>query len=412
MRLPPLPELGHKRLAVRVTKDALRHLRAGHPWIYDKSITSLSHEGSAGDLAVVFDDNRRFVAIGLFDPASPMRIKVLHSGSPAQIDAGWWAGKVRAASQLRLPISRDGATTGYRVMNGENDGFPGLVADRFGSTVVVKLYSPAWLPHLRSVLGAIRDEIGPKNVLLRLSRSLAADSSHQLVDGYSVLGSGAEPVEFSEHGLRFLAHPVTGQKTGFFLDQRDNRRRVADLSGGARMLDMFSCTGAFSVAAAAGGATHVTSVDINAAAIQTVAQNLALNEANHNVAKAQCEGIVGDGFEVMERLRRDGRRFDVVVVDPPSFAQRQANVERGLKAYGRLTELAVSLVASGGVLVQASCSSRITEEQFFNQLHVSAARAGTRLLERERTGHGIDHPVAFPEGAYLKALFARVEPLS
>lgn len=410
LELPPLPPVGDRRLAVRLTKDALRHVRANHPWIYDESIESLSHAGSAGDLAVVFDEKRRFNAIGLFDPASPIRIKVLHRGSPARIDRAWWRRKVDEALTVRVSLVEDPATTGYRILNGENDGFPGLVADRYADTIVVKVYSEAWLPHLEDVLVGLIAATDPAVVVIRTARNLEVPGLSDGTVVFDTTGTGSsdpDDVWFDENGLHFLAHPRHGQKTGFFLDQRDNRQRVRDRAQGRSVLDVFSCTGGFSVAAAAGGATEVVSVDMSPSAIDTTERVMTANPGPAGVTP--WEGIAGDAFDVMHRLRHEGRRFGLVVVDPPSFAQRQANIAGGLRAYGNLTELALDLVEPGGTLVQASCSSRITSDAFFAKIHEVAAASPRRLVEIERTGHAIDHPVTFAEGAYLKALVARVD---
>lgn len=401
-----IPVRNERNMAVRITKDALRHVRSGHPWIYGDSIVSTSHEGAAGDLAIVFDDDRRFAAVGLFDPGSPIAIKVLHQGKPVAIDASWWDAVVAAAGGVRRPLIDDPRTTGYRLINGENDGMPGIVVDRYDSTLVLKIYSQAWFPHLADVVDALVASTGSSNIAIRLSRKVAAAECFGLEDGEIVMGSVEEPTTFLEHGLQMLAHPLTGQKTGFFLDQRDNRRRVKGRSEGARVLDLFSCSGGFSVSAAAGGAVEVTSVDISADAIATARAIFEANHGNDKVAACAWNGVVGDAFEVMRRLRRDRSQFDVVIIDPPSFAQRQSNVAAGLKAYARLTEAALELVADGGLLVQASCSSRITADEFFAQIHRSARAAGVGLGDVARTQHGIDHPVTFPEGAYLKALFS------
>src|SRR6478735_4697631 len=178
-----LPKPSDRRLAVRVTPDALRQIRGGSPWLYDGSITSVSHEGSPGDLAVVFDDERRFVAIGLWDPASPIRVKLLHTGAPATIDSTWWRAKIADALDRRASLANDPSTTAYRCVHGENDGLPGLVVDRYDSTIVVKLYSPAWFPHLKAVVDAIVDLLSPACVVLRLGRSVAGSNTFGLADG-------------------------------------------------------------------------------------------------------------------------------------------------------------------------------------------------------------------------------------
>jgi 23S rRNA (cytosine1962-C5)-methyltransferase len=407
--LAALPSPGERRLAVRVTKDALRHLRRGHPWLYDESITSVSHDGAAGDLAVVFDDERRFAAIGLWDPSSPIRVKVLHAGKPIPIEARFWDRRVAEAIERRRPLLDSPHHTAYRLVHGENDDLPGLVVDDYDGVVVVKVYTAAWIPHLRDVVPVLVDRTAPSSVIVRFARSVSPPESLGLVEGAVLHGPPpTEPVVFLENGLRFEAHPTTGQKTGHFLDQRDNRALVGELAAGRRVLDVFSCTGGFSVHAAAGGATEVHSVDLSAPAIAAAERNMSANAVLPAVAACRHVGRHGDAFEVMDGLRRRGERFDLVVIDPPSFAQRQASVSGALAAYERLTAAGLALTTDSGILVQASCSSRVDADVFFRTVHATARREGVALDEFDRTGHPLDHPIGFPEGAYLKALFATV----
>jgi 23S rRNA (cytosine1962-C5)-methyltransferase len=409
-----IPPTGAARVAVRATADAIRQLRAGSPWLYDGSITSVSHDAPAGDLAVVFDDKRRFVAIGLFDPTSPIRLKVLHTGTPVTIDAGWFAARIADAHERRssLPteIGADNATDAYRVVHGENDGLPGLVVDRYASTLVVKLYTAAWFPHLATVVDALAGLLAPERIVLRLARDTAARNTTSLTDGSTLLGTAPDrPVRFRERGLVLEADVVHGQKTGHFLDQRDNRALVRAAAEGADVLDVFCSTGGFSVAAAAGGARSVHLVDIAAPAIETARRNLAHNRSRPAVRACTVRSTVGDAFEVMAELARDPHaRFDIVVVDPPSFAQNQASVDRAIRAYAKLTSLAIALVRPGGTLVQASCSSRVTADGFATAVLDAAGRSGRQVRELRRTGHAVDHPVGFAQGAYLKAIYLRV----
>jgi 23S rRNA (cytosine1962-C5)-methyltransferase len=401
------------RLAVRLSRDAERQVRGGHPWVFDSSVrearpTQRRATADPGDLAVVFDDRRRFVAVGLWDPDSPIRIRVLQQGEQATIDRSWFEGRIAAAADLRAGLAGSQDTTGYRLVSGENDGLPGLVVDRYADTLVVKLYTAAWFAHLDDVLAGLANLFGPQRVVLRLARSVAA--SQGMHDGQTLLGEPpTAPVEFLERGLRFEADVVGGQKTGFFLDQRDNRAAVRQRASGARVLDVFSCSGGFSVNAAAGGAAEVTSVDISPGAIRAAERNMALNRHRPAVARCRHELLTGDATEVMRSMVRTGRRFDVVIVDPPAFASRAGQVQGALSAYGRLTELAVELVESGGWLVQASCSAQVRTEEFFDVVTTSVTRAGGSLSSVEHRFHGVDHPVGFAEGAYLKALLARVD---
>lgn len=413
-----------RRVSVRLTRDAQRQVRGGHPWVFDASITGTSHEGEPGDLAVLFDDKRRFLAIGLWDPSSPIRVRVLHRGRPRPIDDAFWHEQLGAALARRAglaALAAQGVTTAYRAVHGENDGLPGLVIDRYDRTWVIRLDTAAWAPHLPAVLDGLQtlaaDLPGAsggapwERVVLRSSRQARTGLvAIGLADGVMLAGDPPEgPIAFRENGLAFAADVVRGQKTGHFLDQRDNRARVGALAGGARVLDVFSCTGGFTVHAAAGGAAAVHSVDASPHAVAEVAANLGRNHDRPAVATCRATAAVGDAFDLMAGLDEAGTRYDVVVVDPPSFASKQADVPRALGAYRRLTTLALPLLVPGGVLVQSSCSSRVPADDLFAAVHQAAAGAGRPLQEIERTSHAEDHPVGFRQGAYLKTLFARVD---
>jgi 23S rRNA (cytosine1962-C5)-methyltransferase len=426
----PLP--AERRLALRVTPASQRALRQGHPWLFASAITSQSGEGSPGDLAVIFDDRRRFLAIGLYDPTSPLRVRILHHGAPRAIDRAWLAERLAAAAAWRATLPETG-TTGYRLVHGENDGLPGLVIDRYAETLVLKLYTLAWLPRLAE-LRATLDEVCPaERLVLRLSRELLSQPAalYGLSDGTLLAGhwlaadspqggtSQIPPdlqpstlnglttiVQFTENHLRFEADVVHGQKTGFFFDQRDNRVRVGRLAAGRRVLNVFAYSGGFSLYAAAGGAPEVTSLDVSAGALATADRNFALNQDLPEVAAARHTLLVADAFTVLDELRQQGRQYDLVIVDPPALAHRAADGPEALWAYGRLTVLALGVLAPGGTLVQASCTRQVGSKAFFEAVNRAAAQVGRPLAEIDRTGHAIDHPVLFPEGAYLKCLFA------
>jgi 23S rRNA (cytosine1962-C5)-methyltransferase len=401
-----------RRVPVRLTRDAQRQVRGGHPWVFEQSITRASPDGACGDLAVLFDDKRRFLAIGLYDPASPIRVRVLHQGRPRPIDGAFWRDQLTTAFARRAELASGGHTTAYRCVHGENDGLGGLVVDRYDRSYVVKLDTAAWLAHLDPVIEALRDVAGPEpqRIVVRMSRTAQPEAERQgLADGTVVAGAPLSgPVTFRENGLVFEADLARGQKTGHFLDQRDNRARVGALAGGARVLDVFSCTGGFTVHAAAGGARSVHSIDASPHAIAAVAGNLAANRDLPAVQRCRTSAAVGDAFTQLAELAHQGRRYDLVVVDPPSFAARQADVARALAAYRRLTILAAGLVEPGGLLVQSSCSSRIPTDTFFAAVIEAATASGHRMVELQRTEHPADHPIGFPQGAYLKTLFARL----
>ena len=402
--LSELPTPSAKRIALRITPPAERALRKGHPWIFDQSITDISHIGAPGDLAVIFDKERRFQAIGLYDPTSSIRVRILQARQPATINADWFRSILDVAARLRSPLKKHN-TDGYRLINGENDGLPGLIVDRYADTLVLKIYTPAWVPHLKDFCDALAQVSDATHLILRLNRSTHGQAKllYGLSDRMSLtLQTPPNPILFKENGLIFESDPINGQKTGFFLDQRDNRMRVEKLSKGKSVLNVFSYTGGFSVYAARGGAKEVVSVDLSAPALEAAVRNMA-----HNNLTATHETIAEDAFEVLARLASQKRLFDVVIIDPPMFAQSEKQVGAAISSYRKLTRLGLGVLRKGGTLVQASCSSRVDDESFFESIHKSANEAGRTLKEIERTGHALDHPVTYAEGAYLKCLFAQ-----
>lgn len=407
--LAALPNVAERRIALQVTRDAERQLRSGHPWLFGDAITKASHAGAVGDLAVVFDQKRRFVAIGLYDPTSPIRLRVLQQGTPATIDQAWLQQQIVLAAALRVPLVASGQTTGYRLIYGENDGLPGVVVDRYAATLVVKLYTAAWIPQLLDLLTALLAVQPAERIVLRLSRNLQQEPAvlYGITDGM-VLGAALDgPVCFLENGLTFEADPIHGQKTGFFLDQRENRARVEGLAGGKRVLNVFAYNGGFSLYAARGGATTVASLDLSRPALAAAERNFALNQHDPQVAATAHQLLIGDAFALLQQLATDRVRYDLVIIDPPAFAKRQSEVERALHAYAQLTRLGLHVLQPGGTLVLASCSSRVTAAAFVANAQQAAAQAGRPLDIFDQTAHPLDHPVRFAEGAYLKCLYAR-----
>ncbi len=251
-----------------------------------------------------------------------------------------------------------------------------------------------------------------ERLVLRLNRSLKKQPEYLygLYDGLLLEGPELNgPILFQENGLTFESEPVTGHKTGFYLDQRENRARVERLSDGKSVLNVFAYNGGFSVYAARGGASRVVSVDISAPALDAAERNMAHNFHFPNVAAVQHETIAQDAFVVLENMAKDKQFFDMVILDPPMFAQNQGQIKSALAAYSKLTHLGLGVLQPGGILVQASCSSRVDADQFFDTVHHAANEVGRPLKELERTFHPLDHPIGFKEGAYLKCLFAEAD---
>ena len=414
--MPPNPP----RLRLRLTAAAETAVRSGHPWVYSDKIREQNRTGTTGELAVIYDRNDRFLAIGLYDPDSPLVVRVLHKGDPVTLNADWWRARLQAAFERRRPHFDD-QTNGYRLINGESDGFPGLVLDRYGACLVLKIYTPAWLPCLKpapgdvfplaglSLIAFLRELLQPDRIVLRMSRNLGAFRAQvPCADGGNLLGNDAAPsVVFLEDGLRFESDVVQGQKTGFFLDQRDNRRRIGALACGGDVLNVFSFSGGFSVHAARGGARSVTDLDMSPHALTSARRNFALNRDHPRIAAATHHQVQADAFEWLSRAPREA--YDTVILDPPSLAKRETERAGAIQAYHRLTRLGMDRVRSGGLLLTASCSAHVSEEEFFTAVRTSLRADGRRWAELETTGHAPDHPAGFAEARYLKALYARVE---
>lgn len=399
-----------KRMAVRVSATAETMIRKRHPWIFDQSILYQSYAGTAGELAVIFDSNRDFLAVGLWDPDSVIRIRILQFVKPAEINKAWFAQKIQTAFELRKVLNTQ-HTNGYRLVFGENDGLPGLVIDRYANVFVVKIYTAAWLPYLQWIAEILQELFSYESLVLRLSRNITEKVAAEFGLGDGTLLDGKEldePLLFIENGLVFEADPLQGHKTGFYLDQRENRARVEKLSAGKNVLNVFAYSGGFSVYAARGKATAVTSVDLNPLALASAERNFSYNFNQPAIKACHHETIAEDAFKYLQNAAQNLKKFDMVILDPPMFAQNQNQVERAIANYQKLTQLGSGVLKPGGILVQASCSSRIPPALFFDAIHAAVQRTGRHLHEIERTGHPLDHPVGFPEGEYLKCLFARV----
>lgn len=395
------------RLRLRITQTAESLIRSGHPWLFSDSVREQNREGAAGELAVIYDKKNEFLAIGLYDPDSPIRLRVLHKGKPLTLDAVWWKSRV-AETFARRDGLFDEKTTGYRLVNGESDGWPGLVVDRYDTTLVLKIYSAAWFAHFPSFVQTMLEASRAERLVLRLSRNIfdTADRDHGFRDGEVLEGPGLEgPVIFLESGIRFEADVLRGQKTGFFLDQRENRRIVESLSKGRRVLNAFSFSGGFSLYAARGGAVSVASLDQSRNALEGVERHFELNRSDAAISKCRSEVIQTDAFAWFQETPRES--YDLVILDPPSLAKREADRPEALRVYGRLASSAIRRLQPGGVLVSASCSAHVSAAEFFETVREAARVEGKKLVEWKTTAHAPDHPAKFKEGEYLKCIYLK-----
>ncbi len=394
------------RLRLRLTAAAETAVRSGHPWVFSDSVREANRPGQTGELAVIYDRKDKFLAVGLFDAGSPIRVRVLHAGRPQTIDVAWWQTRLDKTLAIRRGLF-DAQTTGYRLIHGESDGWPGLVLDRYDTTVVLKLYTAVWLPRLEEILALLKSAIPAERIVLRLSRNIQseAEKAFRRCDGQVLSGTEPErPVIFSEHGIHFEAEVMRGQKTGFFLDQRENRREVESLATGRRMLNAFSFSGGFSVYAARGGAKSVTDLDISAHALESANRNFALNRNFPGVVACRHETLQADAFAWIEKATAT---FDLIVLDPPSLAKREDERATAIRAYETLNALGLARLARDGILVAGSCSAHVSADEFFNAVRRAAARSGRKFTELKTKLHPPDHPAGFKEAEYLKVIYLR-----
>ena len=360
-----------------------------------------NREGETGELAVIYDKRDRFMAVGMYEAESPIRLRILHVGKPMTIDRDWWLEKARACLAKREGSIIQPGTDGARMIQGESEGFPGLVADRYADTLVVKIYATSWLARWEEIEAVLREVFAPKFLVLRMSRNVIAyTQKYAIAEGFCG-EPGEEIVVFSENGLRFESAVLKGQKTGFFLDQRNNRARVETLAEGRDVLNVFSFSGGFSLYAARGGASSVTDLDISAYALDSAARNFSLNSNNYQISKVKRHAVQADAFKWMDETREN---YDLIITDPPTLAKRESERAGAIRAYQHMNAAAISRLRLGGVLVAASCSAHVSSDDFFRTIQETAQASGRTWRELWRSGHAADHPAAFREAEYLKAV--------
>ena len=378
-------------LAVISTRGS-RRWQAGHPWIFRSDLVT-PPTGDAGAVTVV-DPQRRPLGTALWSPASEIALRFVSRTPELTLDAAWWRARLVAAVARRAGIL-DAETTACRLVHGEGDGLPSLVVDRFDHWLVVQLLSAGLEAHRAAIVEALQDVAPSAGILARNDASVRArEGLPRTVE--PLAGTVPETVEVREHGVRYLAAPHTGQKTGAFLDQREARVLVGAVAHG-RALDLFSYHGSFALHLA-GRATTVTAVDVSAAALARGRENGALN-GRTNVA---C--VEADVFDFLREEERRGARYETIVLDPPAFAKNRASIAGALRGYRDLNFRAMKLLAPGGLLYTASCSYHVRKPDFLAMLEQAAADSGRRIILRALTGQPADHPevLTIPETGYLK----------
>jgi 23S rRNA (cytosine1962-C5)-methyltransferase len=383
-----------------ITLQPGRHKRAasGHPWVYSNEVAmdGAAKALPAGSLVTLRTAGGEPLGVATFNPHTLVSARILARDPARRIDRGFFAERLEAALALRRRLY-DGPF--YRLVHAEADGLPGLVADRFGDVLVAQLNTAGMAALEADILEAASAVLSPEAIVLR------NDSAARALEGLAsevrvAKGEIAGPVELRENGARFLADVLAGQKTGWFFDQRENRGFVASLAKGARVLDLYSFSGGFAIAAAMAGADRVLAVDRSEPALALAAEAAVLNGVGET-----CRFQRAEIFETLERLAAGKERFDLVIADPPAFVKSKKDLGAGLRGYRKLARLAGSLVAPGGVMFIASCSHNVELTAFAEAVRrgLEDARRGGRILRT--SGAAADHPIHpwLPESAYLKA---------
>ncbi len=380
-------------------------LLRGHPWIFSRALRDPQTELPPGTIVDIHDMAERFVARGYYNPQTDIAVRILTRDAAEEIDAAFLAERVRRALRLRAPFLDDPQTNAYRLINAEGDFLPGAIVDRYGDVLVMQISTAGMELLTDDLVAALRDVVGPSGIVLR--NDVAARAREGLERERTRLAWGEAPplVEIRENDLRYTVDVWTGQKTGFFLDQRDKRRALAKYVAGKTVLNTFSYTGAFGIVAGVAGASHVTSVDQSGPVVAHAKTQFALN----GLDPAAHEFLVGDAFAYLDKWVEAGQRFDVVILDPPAFAKTLGAKPQALRAYRRLNGLGLQCLNPGGLLVTCSCSGSVTMDEFVTTINEAAQREGRVFQSAETFTHGLDHPnlLAMPESGYLKVLFCR-----
>jgi 23S rRNA (cytosine1962-C5)-methyltransferase len=377
-----------------------------HPWVLDTAVLRVDGAPADGDVVDLATHDGTFVARGLWNAASRLRVRLYAFDAATRLDDPFWAGRIAAAVGLRRALGLDDRAGAARLVNSEGDDLSGLIVDRYGEWLSVQVTALAMARRLDALCDALESLVAPRGILLRgAERGLAKLEGLHLPDRLVRGVAPAGPIFVTEHGLKFGVDLAEGQKTGFYLDQRDNRQAAARFARGRRVLDMFCYSGGFAVACAKnGGARSVLACDSSAKATALAKANADLNGAA-NVAVETA-----DAFEKLAALKSAGERFGMVVLDPPKFARSRASLDDAMRAYHRVNRLAVDLLEPGGILVTNSCSGAVSREDFLVMLAGVAQRSGRMLQLLECRGAALDHPVnaGCLEGEYLKCVIARV----
>jgi len=384
---------------IRLKKNEEHRLLAGHQWVFSNEIASISGVITTGDLVEVHRADGAFLGIGFFHPHSLIAVRML-SRKREEVDADFFDRRIAAAEQLRRRLFPGSET--FRLIHGESDFLPGLVVDKYNELLSLQVFSAGMDQRLPLICDVLDARYHPKAIVAR--NDVPVRTLEQLPLETAVLRGTPEPIIVVDDGLKYSIDVLHGQKTGFFLDQRENRKAIRRLAAGLSVLDCFCNEGGFALNAAAGGATSVLGVDLSDSALTKARVNAELNQSK------DVQFQHADVFEFLKELRHRNARYGMVILDPPSFTKSKKTVATALKGYRQINAAALSLVEPGGFLATASCSHHIGEEEFLAMVDRSAQKVGRNIQLLSFSGASPDHPVlpAMPETAYLKFAIYRV----
>ena len=383
-----------------------KNARQQHPWIFSGAIGTVSGAIGPGEIVRVTDSKKDFISFGYFNSRSQIRVRLLEWDEKRIVDDDWWFSRIKDSVERRSGLSANGSTNAYRLVYGEPDLLPGLIVDKYADFMVVQILT-AGIENLKPlIISALGELMSPSGIYERSdaeSRSLEGLPQRA---GPLAGNSPPDKIAISENGFKFLVDIKSGQKTGFYLDQRENREAVSLFTDRRDVLDCFSYTGGFTINALAGGAKNIVMVDSSGPSLNLAEENLRLNGFD----PAKVESIDGDVFKVLREFRSTGRSFDVVILDPPKFAPAKTDLMRALSPYKDINMVAMSILRPGGILATFSCSAAVDPQTLQTIIFWASVDAGRPVQIIKNLSQGLDHPrlASFPESEYLKGFICRV----
>jgi len=390
-----------------MTKLTVKQERIGpitgyHPWAFSGAFESIPEGLQAGEPVKLFSKKGDYLASGYFNSYSQITVRIWSYDKDEEIDGRFFSKRIDNARQIRTKYVESPLTNSYRVINGENDFLPGLIVDKYADYLVVQFHTRGIERWKNEIVAALETTFSPKGIYER--SDMAARNIENLEKTKGILsGSIPDIINILENGFKFLVDVKGGQKTGFFLDQRDKRQAFMKYANNTSVLNCFSYTGGFSVYALAGGARNVVNVDASENALELARENIIINGFNVSKCGFVCE-------DVKKYLKNNEDHFDVVILDPPAFIKDRRKKKEGIAGYKSINEMALRILSKGGTLATCSCSAHLTIEDFRYLLSEAGGKARKTLSILECYTHGTDHPqlVPFPEGEYLKCFFLSV----